>query len=194
MRVGLALSAVLLLAACAGAPQPSSSPSPSTAPSPAALPTPRATIAASAAPSQPANEGWRQLGSGLWLEDPFTVAAATDTAQLAALWSALGQAEPAPAVDFAREIVLFLGMSGSSSCPERLVGLVSDEAAAHVYGQWAEHDPLQACTDDLQAQGVLLAVDRELLPASQFRLSLRQDPICPDCEEHTDQVMVDPSA
>src|SRR5688500_15784854 len=125
MRVGLALSAVLLLAACAGAPQPSSSPSASTAPSPAALPTPHATTAPSAAPSQAASEGWRQLGRGLWLEDPFTVAAANDAAQLAALWTALGQAAPAPAVDFTREMVLFLGMSGSSSCPERLVGLVS---------------------------------------------------------------------
>ena len=193
MRVGLALSAVLLLAACAGAPLPSATPPASVAPTTgrSAVPT---DPPASPAPSQAADDGWRELGSGLWLEDPFTVAAAIDPAQLAALWAALGQAEPAPAVDFASEIVLFLGMSGSSSCPERLVGLVSDEAAAHVYGQWAEQDPLQACTDDLQAQGVLLAGDRELLPATPFRLSLRAEPICPDCADHPDQLMVDPSA
>ena len=207
MRVGLALSAVLLLAACAGAPQQSpiatSSPgqAPAASPSPANSATAAPTLpigptvpAATPTPGQSAGEGWRQLGSGLWLDDPFTVAASTNAAQLDELWASLGQAQPAPAVDFEREIVLFLGMSGSSTCPEQLVGLFADEAAARVYGQWAAHDPGQACTDDLQAQGVLLAVDRELLPSGPFLLSLREQPICPECSEQTDQKLIDPAS
>lgn len=82
-------------------------------------------------------------------------------------------------------------MSGSSSCPERFERLVVDESAAHVYAQWADQPPNQPCTDDLQAQGVLVAVARSVLPAGQFRLTLREQLICADCPDHNDQVLVD---
>jgi hypothetical protein len=202
MRVGVVLAAVLLLAACAGAPQPSSTArppsatptaSPPIATAPAASIAPSATPGVAASPGQSAGEGWRQLATGLWLDNPFTVDAAANDAQLEELWSSLLQEPPRPQVDFERELVLFLGMSGSSSCPERLVGLVVDHAAATVHGRWAAHDPNQACTDDLQAQGVLLAVDRSLLPGIPFILSLREQPICEECPEQTDRKLVDPA-
>ncbi len=148
----------------------------------------------SPAPTGAAADGWRELGSGMWLqEDPFAVAAAVDQPQFDELWDRLAQRPPTPAVDFERELVLFLGMSGSSSCPERLVRLLVDEAAGRVHGDWAAQPPAQPCTDDLQAQGVLLAVDRSLLPEGPFLFSLRDEPICPECPDRPDQVVVEPA-
>jgi hypothetical protein len=176
MKIGLTLL-VALLAACSGAPAPSASVGPSPTPSPSPTAPPDARIIGNA---------------GLFLgNESFSVAAATSDEAFAALWASLDQQAAAPEVDFGQEIVIFLGISGSSSCPERFGRLVVDEQASHVYAQWAEHPRNQACTDDLQAQGVLLAVARSALPAGQFRLTLREQLICADCPDHPDQVVVD---
>jgi hypothetical protein len=173
MRAGPLIAVVLLLAACAGAPSPSPGQSPA------------------ATPAEPV----RVLATDLWtgFESPFSVAAATDQAAYAALWAGF---EPRPtdiqpAVDFGNELVLFLGMSGSSSCPEVFERLVVD-GTGRVYADWAEQLPAQPCTDDLAGQGVLLAVSRAALPSEPFLFSLRAQPICPDCPDQTDRVVVDP--
>jgi hypothetical protein len=192
MRAGALMLAVLLLAGCVGASEPTSSPAPTGTPAPGLTDPP-----ASEPPGGPtaATDGWRELAAGVWLGDEvFAVAAATNDAQLAELWHRLGRADPPPAVDFERELVLFLGMSGSSSCPERLQRLIVDFETARVHGEWAERDPMTACTDDLQAQGVLLAVDRAQLPDEPFELSLRDRPICPECDDRPDRTIVDPAA
>ncbi|HSH21528.1 MAG TPA: hypothetical protein VK992_02775, partial [Candidatus Caenarcaniphilales bacterium] len=145
-------------------------------------------------PTSSATAGPRELATGLSLaDDPFAVAAAVNPAQMEPLWEQLGQASPPPTVDFEQELVLFLGMSGSSSCPKRLERLFVDHAAGKVFGQWAGHEPGEACTDDLQAQGVLLAVERSLLPTTPFLFSLEEEPICPECPERPDQAVVDPA-
>jgi hypothetical protein len=191
MRAGPVIVAVLLLAACSGASLPTSSPSPGVPASPG--PTPA--VGPTGQPTAQITDGWRELGSGLWLEDEvFAVAAASNDSRLEQLWARLGQPDPAPAVDFERELVLFLGMAGSSTCPERLERLFVDHAAGTVHGEWAAHEPGQACTDDLQAQSLLLAIDRALLPETPFVFSLREQPICPECPERPDQVIVDPTA
>lgn len=167
MRAGLLSVVILLLAACAGAP----SPSPNAAP----------------------DEQVRILATELWadLESPFAVAAATDRQEWDALRGKLGLQAPQPEVDFERELVLFLGMAGSSSCPERFAGLVIDQGS-RVYAEWIPPAGDQPCTDDLAAQGLLLAVDRTLLPSEPFAFTLREQPVCPDCQVKPDQMVVDP--
>jgi hypothetical protein len=164
MRAGL-LMAVLLLAACAGA-------------SPSLSPTP---------------EPVRKLAEELAIDffgEPLSVAAATTAADFEAMWGRFGRSEPPPDVDFEREMVVYLGMAGSSSCPETFVGLVVDLDAGRVFGQWQSPPGPMACTDDLQSQGVLLAVSRSELPPDEFVLTLREQLVCADCAEHPDQAVV----
>lgn len=176
MRVSLLAVTIALLGACSAAPGPSQSIGPSPSPSPTEPPTARI------------------LGpfTGFFDNEPFKVAAAMQPADWAELWASLGKQGSVPDVDFSREVVFFLGMAGSSSCPEQFERLVVDEPTGHVYAEWAAHPPNQPCTDDLQAQGVLLAVARSVLPAQQFRLTLREDLVCVDCPTHPDQVVVNP--
>lgn len=173
MRVGAPWTVVLLLAACTGA-QPPSTLTP--------------------APSAPA-ETVRTLATGLaaaGFENPFGVAVATNDADYRSLWPLFGLRSLAPPVAFDRELVIYLGMAGSSSCPEVFRGLVVDESIPAVYADWQPHPPNQACTDDLQSQGVLLAVARSELPDQPFVLQLRAQPICATCPDHPDQLVVDP--
>ena len=158
------LLVVLLLAACTGA-----SPSPS-----------------------PSAEPVRVLGQGLWLPtvEHLGVAAATTQTEYDAMWADADRSASPPPVDFETEIALFLGMAGSSSCPEEFLGLVVDAEASLVHGSWRQRAGNVACTDDLQPQGVLLAVSRAALPPSQFLLSLREQAICSDCSDHPDQTVV----
>jgi hypothetical protein len=134
------------------------------------------------------------LADELWLPNaPFAVSAAVTRDELESLWSDLGRDGAVPDVDLDRELVIYMGMSGSSSCPEVLSGLFVDNAAGRVWGEWTRHvPPGGACTDDLGPQGVLIAVQRELLPDEPFLLSLRRDPICRDCPGQPEQVIVDP--
>ena len=161
-----AVLAVLLLAACTGA-----SPSPSPTPDPV-----------------------RIVASGLSLASVATlgVGAATTQAEYDSLWAGSDRSPPAATIDFDREVVLFLGMAGSSSCPEEFLGLVVEPETGVVYGSWRQPSALSACTDDLQWQGVLLAVSRAVLPSSEFVFSLREQAVCADCPEHPDRMVVRP--
>ncbi|MDQ3938540.1 MAG: hypothetical protein M3253_07645 [Chloroflexota bacterium] len=163
------VAVVLLLIACTGAP--------------ADFPSPQS----------PAGYPLRILATDLSsaTEEPFSVGAATNQDDYDELWQRIGGTPPPLAVNFERQVVLFLGMAGSSSCPERFAGLAID-ATSRVYAEWAPQPPNRPCTDDLAPQGTLLAVARSALPAEPFLLSLRDQPICPDCADHPDQLVVDP--
>jgi hypothetical protein len=135
----------------------------------------------------------RILATDLWadFESPFAVAAATDPDEWDELWGQVGLQIPQPDVSFERDLVLFLGMAGSSSCPEQFDRLVVDDTQ-RVYAEWLPTPGDRPCTDDLAAQGLLLAVDRSVLPAEPFAFSLREQAVCPDCSNHPDQMLVDP--
>jgi hypothetical protein len=162
MRAGV-LVAVLLLAACAGA-------SPSTGPEPV-----------------------RILAANLpWFDQPYSVSVIQDSGEYLTGWQQAGGPDPAPEVDFATEVVIYLGMAGSSSCPETFQHLVVDAEAAHVFGEWDNSAFMgKPCTDDLAGQGIALAVSRAVLPPTEFRLTLREELVCPDCPDHPDQAIVD---
>jgi hypothetical protein len=162
MRAGV-LVAVLLLAACAGA-----SPSPS-------------------------GDPVRIIATDQSLfAEPFTVAVIDNETDYQAAWARTARSSAPPSIDFTSDALIYLGMAGSSSCPETFEHLVVDDAAARVYGEWRPFDVAlgMGCTDDLAAQGLLLAVSRAALPAGEFTLSLREQLVCPDCPEHPDQAIV----
>ena len=165
MRAG-PLLAVLLLAACGGA-------SPSISP-----------------PAEPVRVLADELS--IAFAEPFSVSAATDATEYTRLWQRVDRGPDAPTVDLQTEMVIYLGMAGSSSCPEAFARLVVDVDAALVFGEWQGPPGNVPCTDDLQSQGVMLAVSRAELPQSEFVLQLREQLICPDCPEHPDQVIVAP--
>jgi len=163
MRAGVLL-AVLLLVACAGA-------SPSPAPEPV-----------------------RILATDLGLiAEPFSVAVIDNDTDYLTGWAQTDRSSAPPEVDWTSEVVVYLGMAGSSSCPETFQHLVVDLEAAHVYGDWRPVDIAlgMGCTDDLQGQGLVLAVNRSVLPVGQFTLTLREALMCPDCPDHPDQAIVD---
>lgn len=162
MRAGV-LVAVLLLAACAGA------------------------------SSSPAPEAVRILATDLPLiEEPFAVAVIDNSIDYETAWAHSSRSAAPPEVSFDTEVVVYLGMAGSSSCPETFQRLVVDAEAAHVYGEW-ESSAIKGmpCTDDLAGQGIVLAVSRSVLPQGQFTLTLREALVCSDCPDHPDQVRVD---
>lgn len=167
MRAAL-LAAVLLLAACGGA-----SPDPS-------------------------GDPVRILSTDLSLfDEPFKVALIDNSAEFDAVWGPTSHEAPPPAIDFTTDVAIYLGMAGSSSCPETFQHLVVDEASAHVYGVWAIDTGVdagngfgRACTADLAPQGIVLAVSRAALPTGEFLLTLRQDVMCFDCPDQPDQELV----
>jgi hypothetical protein len=161
MRAAL-LAAVLLLAACTGA-----SPDPSDDP---------VRILATDLPS---------------VGEPFAVHVVQDEADYIDGWHATGLPGSPPAIDIATQVAIYLGMAGSSSCPAAFERLVVDEATSHVYAEWNDQSLVGApCTADLAPQGVLIAVSRDVLPAGEFTLSLREALMCPDCPDHPDQELV----
>jgi hypothetical protein len=160
MRAGV-LMAVLLLTACAGA-SPSSS-------------------------SDPV----RILATDLTLiAEPFSVAVIDNSGDYLAGWAQTDRSSAPPDVDWATEVVIYLGMAGSSSCPETFQHLVVDHEAAHVFGEWdTSNFRGRPCTADLAGQGIVLAVRRDALPNGQFTLTLRETLMCPDCPNHPDQAV-----
>ena len=125
------------------------------------------------------------------IEEPFTVAVIDNANDYATGWARSSRSAPPPDVSFDTEVVVYLGMAGSSSCPETFQHLVVDEEAAHVFGEWDGGQFVgKDCTADLHGQGIVLAVSRDALPAGQFTLTLREALTCADCPDHPDQVIV----
>jgi hypothetical protein len=124
--------------------------------------------------------------------EPYTVAAIDNDTDYQTAWARTSRSAAPPEIDFATDVAIYLGMAGSSSCPETFQHLVVDTDTAHVYGEWKPFDLTlgMGCTDDLAAQGIVLAVSRSVLPVGQFVLSLREQVSCADCPDHPDQVTV----
>jgi hypothetical protein len=125
------------------------------------------------------------------IEEPFTVALVDNETDYQTGWSRTDRSSAPPNVDFATEVVIYLGMAGSSSCPSAFERLVVDEATSHVYAEWNDQSLVGApCTADLAPQGVLISVVRDVLPAGEFTLSLRATFGCQNCPDHPDWTRV----
>lgn len=120
--------------------------------------------------------GWRLLASGRTSgNEAYLVHAATNDAELQALWASLALDAPLPAVDLADEVVVSFAHGIGSSCPEvRLDGVEFTDGV--VFSRTSDPLSPRACTDDLVgAVAFVVALDRASLPAAGFTLRLGPD-------------------
>ncbi|HEX2767584.1 MAG TPA: hypothetical protein VHR55_13215 [Candidatus Limnocylindria bacterium] len=126
--------------------------------------------------------GWRLLAAGVSESDAYTVRAATDADEWAAMWDAIGLDGAPPVVDFATEVAVSFGHGIGSSCPElRLDGV--EIGGGVVFSRVSDPLAPRGCTDDLIGGAVfVVAVDRDALPDDGFSLQLFEDRMpCRDC-------------
>lgn len=110
-------------------------------------------------------EGWRLIADGQAAgTEGYVVRAATDNAEYADMWEAIGLAGDAPEVDLATELVTSFGHGIGSSCPEvRLDDVVIEGDVVFS----VTSDPLEprACTADLVGAAVfVVAIERDAVP------------------------------
>lgn len=110
-------------------------------------------------------EGWRLIADGQAAgTEGYVVRAATDDAEYADLWEAIGLAGDAPEVDLASEVVVSFGHGIGSSCPEvRLDDVVIQPDVVFS----VTSDPLEprACTADLVGAAMfVVAIERDAVP------------------------------
>jgi len=109
-----------------------------------------------------AGDGWRLVAEGRAPGDEgYVVRAATDAAEYAEMWEAIGLEGDPPEVDLAREVVVSFGHGIGSSCPEvRLDDVVIEGDVVFS----VTSDPLEprACTADLVGAAVfVVAIERD---------------------------------
>ncbi|CAN5660415.1 hypothetical protein BH23CHL6_BH23CHL6_07670 [soil metagenome] len=130
-----------------------------------------------------AGNGWRLLGAGIaGGELAYTVNAALDAPEWAALRQRLGAEVDTDEPDFESEVVVVFGHGIGSSCREvRLDDVVIDDERTTIYS--VTSDPLEprACTADLAGAAVfVVAVERESVPADRFTVQLAAELITGD--------------
>jgi len=133
--------------------------------------------------------GWRLLGEEWGAGESYRTGIATTDEQLATLWAASGLPGEPGAVDWQREIVVWFGTAQSSSCPERLDGVVVTGSLVHadlVMPGWPG-----ACTADANPHAFVIAVERSLLPEGPFDLQLDAEEPPPGAPEERTEVDVD---
>jgi hypothetical protein len=153
---------------------------------------------------QPASgDGWRLLGDGA-VGEPYSVRFAQNLPTFESIWTSLALPGPVPAVDFEREVVVVFGAAVSGSCPEIRfdgIGVVTEPAIFYsrfTYGSdlasQAPGEPLRACTADANPHSFVVAVSRDILPASRFKLRLARTFVCGSCPNQELDVSVAPVA
>jgi hypothetical protein len=138
--------------------------------------------------------GWRLLGV-FDTELPYTVAIALDDPQLAIEWERYGLPGEPPAWDPAAEVVIFLTDGIGSTCTElRLDAIVFDADAQVVHSELSDPYQPRGCTADLAGgKTFVVAVDRNQLPPSPFRLQIHAElmPCDPNCGSGPTSMVVD---
>lgn len=85
----------------------------------------------------------------------------------------LGQTKVPPAIDWAKESVLFVGLGESGSCPMRLTA-VSLEPAGRLVVYISEGDGRYVCTGDYTPRTFVVALPRTGLPDGLIRATVRR--------------------
>jgi hypothetical protein len=142
-----------------------------------------------------AGDGWRLLSSA---EDtqlaitvaPGTVDVATDPEAYQRLWLSMARGD-APSVDFDREFVVQFVASVSGSCPWiAFTGIGVDSDQGVLFGRLqnlsaelfiADVPDNFGCTTDAAPHAFLVAVQRSVAPATDFRVRLEEERQCDDC-------------
>jgi hypothetical protein len=109
-------------------------------------------------------------------ENAYEYAAiAPDRMELVRQWSRFGLSGTPAALNFDREVALFVGFGESGSCPLVYEG-VNLDAASRVVSVLFESES-GACTGDYNARTIVLAIDRDRLPDGVFQVEAAGDPV-----------------
>lgn len=148
--------------------------------------------------------GWRLLASSTRNQLAVTVSAETvsvamDHDEIRRLWLSQARGE-VPRVDVATEFVVQFVPPVSGTCPWiAFTGIGVDASQDLMYGEYESLDASLfigevpdnfGCTTDATPHAFLVAVDRSLVPASEFRLRLRDQRLCEDCGITWDEIVV----
>ena len=151
-----------------------------------------------------AGDGWRLLSSADSSHLAITVVSgmvevATDPQSYQRLWLSMARGD-APAVDFDREFVVQFVASVSGSCPwVAFTGIGVDSVQGVLFGRLenlsaelfiAEVPDNFGCTTDATPHAFLVAVQRSVAPATDFRVRLEEERLCDDCGITTDEMVV----
>lgn len=149
-------------------------------------------------------DGWRLIASSTRNQLAVTVGsetvdAALDSGEYPRLWLSQASGEP-PAVDFSTEFVVQFVPPVSGTCPWiAFTGIGTSVEEELMYG---EFEQLSAelfldevpdnfgCTSDATPHAFLVAVRRDLAPAAEFRLRLRDERLCEECGITWDEIVV----
>ena len=139
-----------------------------------------------AGPQPQAGDGWRLLGDAK-VGEPYRTGIAADRASFEALWEQARMPGQPPKVDFQQQVAIWFGAVYGSSCPAiRLDDVVVDADAALVHALIVQTEPVVFCTADARGHAYVVALDRDRLPASPFRIQLQaEDPPMGATEEIT---------
>lgn len=154
---------------------------------------------------QPASgDGWRLLASSTRNQLAVTVGSETvdvapDAGEYLRLWLSQASGEP-PAVDFSTEFVVQFVPPVSGTCPWiAFTGIRTNVEEELMYGEF-EHLSAElffdevpdnfGCTSDAAPHAFLVAVGRDLAPAAEFRLRLREERLCEECGITWDETVV----
>ncbi len=149
-------------------------------------------------------DGWRLLASSTRNQLAVTVSAeivdvALDAVDYPRLWLSQASGEP-PVVDFGTEFVVQFVPPVSGSCPWiAFTGIGVNPAEKLMYGEFeqlsvelflGEVPENFGCTSDATPHAFLVAVHRDMAPATRFTLRLRQERLCEDCGITWDETVV----
>jgi hypothetical protein len=130
-----------------------------------------------AGPQLASGDGWRYLAEFDRSMGRQSQVVATGTA-LGELWSELETAEPAPAVDFASEIVVAFEVGYSGNCAEtRFDGIEISSDVVHllVVDPSIGTGPPPSCQFDRQPRVYVIAVSRSQLPTPPFTIKTNRN-------------------
>jgi hypothetical protein len=140
-------------------------------------------------PQPKTGDGWRLLADQRSI--PYRTGVATTPEQYEKLWRTARLTGDRPAVDFDREIVVWLGEVFGSSCPIRLDDVIVDTATDRVYGNVVVPGTPDVCTKDANGRAFVLALERSRLPDGPFAVQLGSEDPPPGAPEERTLVHVD---
>ena len=132
------------------------------------------------------------LVDGESVGETWVTGLATDAGQLSALWERVGLADTPPSIDFGQQVVVYFGPAESSSCPfQALAGVSYSDATGRLYPELPIDGGAGGCTDDANPHAVVVAIDRDRLPAAPFHIWVSDEdpPAC--CESNVTTVTED---
>jgi hypothetical protein len=124
----------------------------------------------------PSGTGWQLILAqrGLGTRDSVTLVA--DQAAFAQAWEVLRSTRTLPTVDFSRQVVIWFVDTGALACRSRLDGVRFDSGGRLVTGLFGR-GLVAFCDDTAVPDAFLVAVDRDRLPPTPFRIQLREQPV-----------------